>query len=115
MTIATAWGTSAGKGFGLAAISDPPGDAVAPLGREHQAAQGRRERPWCIPWARLRTRRCAVWSRSRGLRASPGGSLNFHDLSFLVLQQVVDLLRVVVGELLYALLGATLVVRADLG
>src|SRR5947209_1428274 len=38
---------------------------------------------------------------------------NLHDLGFLVLEKVVDLLRVLVGELLDALLGTTLLVRAD--
>src|SRR2546423_764179 len=38
---------------------------------------------------------------------------DFHDFRFLVLEQVVDRLRVVVGELLHTLFGATLVIAAD--
>src|SRR5581483_10876042 len=37
-----------------------------------------------------------------------------HDLGFFVPKQIVDLLRVLVGELLHPLLGAVLVVRPDL-
>src|SRR5438132_2028925 len=43
-----------------------------------------------------------------------GGPSDLHDLRFFVLQQVVDRLRVLVGQLLHALLGAPLVVVADL-
>src|SRR5215211_1067196 len=68
MTIATAAGTSAGTGFGCAAISAPSGN----------------------------------------------GALDLHDLGFFVLQQLVDRLRVRVGQLLHLLLGSPLVVVADL-
>ena len=39
--------------------------------------------------------------------------LHFHDLGLFVLQEVVDRLRVLVGQLLYALLRAMLVIAAD--
>src|SRR5438132_12065903 len=39
---------------------------------------------------------------------------DFHDFGLFVLQEVVDRLRVTVGELLHPVLGAMLVVRADL-
>src|SRR5919197_1658298 len=45
--------------------------------------------------------------------AAPRGS-DFHDLGFLVLQELVDRLRVLVGELLHLVLGAPLLVVADL-
>src|SRR5262249_11084806 len=58
-------------------------------------------------------RACSVpcsWSTAMGLlRASV-----LQDLRFLALQQVVDLLRVLVSELLDALLGPVLLVLADL-
>src|SRR4029453_18680510 len=41
------------------------------------------------------------------------GHLNLRDLGFFALQEVVDLLDVLVGELLNALLGAMFVVRAN--
>src|SRR6476661_6179345 len=49
----------------------------------------------------------------RKVRSTLRGS-HLHDLGFFVLQQIVDRLRVVVGQLLDAVLGAALIVAADL-
>src|SRR5881275_12100 len=49
-----------------------------------------------------------------GDHAARCGSLDLHHLRFLVLQELVDVLRVLVGQLLDAALGPVLVVGSDL-
>src|SRR5687767_9384217 len=48
-----------------------------------------------------------------GWRFGARSASNLHDLRFLVLQKLVDVLRVVVGELLHLRLGTPFVVVAD--
>src|SRR6186997_2045800 len=64
-----------------------------------------------IATVRARSSRCS--SRTTRGFGAPSAS-NLHDLRFLALKQLVDLVDMVVRELLDALLGPVLLVAADL-
>src|SRR5262249_2659447 len=97
-----------------ATTSAPSGDTCPLLERDHAAR--------CRVLGRIRSysyecslRPCIAWcSRPRSWTASPEGAPDLHDFGFLVLQKLVDVLRVLVGQLLHALFRAPLVVGADL-
>src|SRR5690242_12963751 len=57
--------------------------------------------------------RSSRWSSATTVGSGARAS-DLHDLGFLALQQLVDLVHVLVGELLDAILGAVLLVAADL-
>src|SRR5262249_46390142 len=70
--------------------------------------------PWAVAQRPLPSITIATARGTSAGTPSATKGLDLHDFGFFVLQKLVDLLRVLVGQLLDALLSAALVVGADL-
>src|SRR5438067_7466831 len=97
MMIATACATSGRCSSGVTSVPVPGTEATRPPSPQFPS-----------------TPRSAAHFAGAPKSSAGGAPLYLHHFSFLVLQELVDLLRVLVGQLLDTALGAVLVVGADL-